>query len=49
MKIGMITDSLGTPSFGKLLVTAAVLGTGRLEFAAGNWSQRAVPGVRPDA
>ena len=48
MKIGMITDSLGAPSLGKLLGTAAELGIYRLEFAAGNWSQRAVPDVRPD-
>ena len=48
MKIGMITDSPGAPSFGKLLGTAAKLGIYRLEFAAGNWSQRAVPDVRPD-
>jgi hypothetical protein len=48
MKIGMITDSLGAPSLGKLLGTAAELGIYRLEFAAGNWSQRALPDVRPD-
>ena len=48
MKIGMIADNLGAPSFGKLLGTAAELGIYRLEFAAGNWSQRALPDVRPD-
>jgi sugar phosphate isomerase/epimerase len=48
MKIGMITDSLGAFSFDELLGTAAELGIERLEFAAGNWSQRALPDVRPD-
>ena len=48
MKIGMITDSPGAPSFGKLLGTAAELGIYRLEFAAGNRLQRAAPDVRPD-
>ena len=48
MKIGMITDSPGAPSFGKLLGTAAKLGIYRLEFAAGNRLQRAAPDVRPD-
>jgi sugar phosphate isomerase/epimerase len=38
MKIGMITDSLGTLSFDELLDAAAELGIERLEFAAGNWS-----------
>ena len=35
MKIGMITDSLGAPSFGKLLGTAAELGIYRLGFCCG--------------
>jgi len=38
MKIGMITDSLGSLSFGEMLDTAAELGLETLEFGCGNWS-----------
>jgi len=38
MKIGMITDSLGTLSFDEMLRASAELGLETLEFACGNWS-----------
>ncbi|TGS71984.1 sugar phosphate isomerase/epimerase [Mesorhizobium sp. M3A.F.Ca.ET.201.01.1.1] len=38
MKIGMITDSLGTLSFDEMLNASAELGLETLEFACGNWS-----------
>ena len=38
MKIGMVTDSLGTLSFDELLDAAGSLGVDCLEFATGNWS-----------
>lgn len=38
MKIGMVTDSLGSLSFDELLPTAANLGIEQLEFCCGNWS-----------
>jgi sugar phosphate isomerase/epimerase len=38
MKIGMVTDSLGTLSFDELLDAATSLGVDCLEFATGNWS-----------
>ena len=38
MKIGMITDSLGTMSFDEMLAASADLRLGTLEFACGNWS-----------
>jgi len=38
MKIGMVTDSLGSLSFEQVLDTAAGLGLDCVEFATGNWS-----------
>ena len=38
MKIGMITDSLGSLSFDEMLAASAELGLETLEFACGNWS-----------
>lgn len=38
MKIGMITDSLGSLSFHEMLAASAELGLETLEFACGNWS-----------
>ena len=38
MKIGMITDSLGSLSFDDMLKASAELGLETLEFACGNWS-----------
>ncbi|CDX16566.1 conserved hypothetical protein [Mesorhizobium sp. ORS 3324] len=38
MKIGMITDSLGSLSFDEMLNASAELGLETLEFACGNWS-----------
>lgn len=38
MKIGMITDSLGSLSFHEMLSASAELGLETLEFACGNWS-----------
>ena len=38
MKIGMVTDSLGTLSFEQVLDAAAELGVDCVEFATGNWS-----------
>lgn len=38
MKIGMVTDSLGTFALGELLDTAAALGIQMVEFPCGNWS-----------
>jgi sugar phosphate isomerase/epimerase len=38
MKIGMITDSLGSLSFDEMLRASAELGLETLEFACGNWS-----------
>jgi sugar phosphate isomerase/epimerase len=38
MKIGMVTDSLGSFSFDGLLDAAADLGVDCIEFATGNWS-----------
>ena len=38
MKIGMITDSLGSLSFDAMLAASAELGLETLEFACGNWS-----------
>ena len=38
MKIGMITDSLGSSDFDTMLATAARLDMDKLEFACGNWS-----------
>jgi sugar phosphate isomerase/epimerase len=38
MKIGMVSDSLGSLSFTEVLDAAAGLGLDCLEFAAGNWS-----------
>jgi sugar phosphate isomerase/epimerase len=38
MKIGMVTDSLGTLSFEKVLDAAVALGLDCVEFATGNWS-----------
>ena len=38
MKIGMVTDSLGSLSFEQMLDAAAELGLDCIEFATGNWS-----------
>jgi sugar phosphate isomerase/epimerase len=38
MKIGMITDSLGSLSFTEMLAASAELGLETLEFGCGNWS-----------
>ena len=38
MKIGMVTDSLGSLSFEQMLNAAAELGLDCIEFATGNWS-----------
>ncbi|MCR4282119.1 MAG: sugar phosphate isomerase/epimerase [Bauldia sp.] len=38
MKIGMVTDSLGTLGFDEVLDAAASLGLDCVEFATGNWS-----------
>ena len=38
MKIGMLTDSLATLSFDRMLDAAAELGIAELEFGCGNWS-----------
>ena len=38
MKIGMITDSLGSLSFDDMLAASAELSLETLEFACGNWS-----------
>jgi len=38
MKIGMITDSLGSLSFDDMLAASTELGLETLEFACGNWS-----------
>jgi sugar phosphate isomerase/epimerase len=38
MKIGMVTDSLGSLSFEQVLDAAAELGLDCVEFATGNWS-----------
>lgn len=38
MKIGMVTDSLGTLGTAEMLATAAELGLDAVEFATGNWS-----------
>ncbi len=46
MKIGMVTDSLSSLSFGEVVETASQLGIQMLEFACGNWSQ--APHVKLD-
>lgn len=46
MKIGMITDSLGSLSFTDMLAASAELGLETLEFACGNWSS--APHVKLD-
>jgi sugar phosphate isomerase/epimerase len=46
MKIGLVTDSLGSLSFEKMLDAAAHLGLDCVEFATGNWS--AAPHIEID-